>query len=203
MTTELQEIREMCIKARKVMQGETLPEWEKVEDVEQNEGLSEEFSDEVAQKYAETMVVALDNYGLTGQARNILESGLNGSIHVPVEEIVDALQKMVASPLEGIAEANRLGALGQLYSAGDRVINQLLINLGSMSNSHMIKFMDAIFGRIKTLDDMGTGPKKGSSSGSMEFSQTNTVKVTFDDKGKKKIDDLLGYVSGRPGEEFT
>lgn len=165
----------------------------------------------VAEEFANTLAEALSSFDLTESARELLEKGLYGQIEVNVGQVVSDLQNMVDSPLQGIMEANRLGTMGKLYEGIDIVMTSLMADLGGMEVPRKLKFLDMLLLRLKSLSEVGIptggnsgggrGPK-GIVPGSVEISDTRTMRVSLvDKKDRRKADAMLGY-DERPGADY-
>jgi hypothetical protein len=166
----------------------------------------------VAEQFVETLTEALSSFDLTDSARELLEKGLYGQIEVNVGQVVSDLQGLVDSPLQGIMEANRLGTMGKLYQSIDIVLASIMGDLDEMEVPKKLRFLDLLLLRLKSLNEVGlptggSGGGKGSPkgmvpAGSMELSQTKTVRVSLiDKKDRRRTDAMLGYEE-RPGADY-
>lgn len=167
----------------------------------------------VAEEFAETLTEALSTFNLTESARELLEKGLYGQIEINVGQVVADLQNLIDSPLQGVLEANRLGAMGRLYQGIDTVLSSLMEDLEDMDPPRKMRLLDILLLRLKSLNEVGPStngnisggrlsPKGIVPPGSLELSETRTMRVSLTDrKGRRKADERLGYTE-RPGEDY-
>jgi len=168
----------------------------------------------VAEEFAETLADALKSFDLTESAKELLEKGLYGQIEVNVGQVVADLQGLIDSPLQGVLEANRMGAMGKLYKGIDVVLSSLMTDLATMDIPRKMRLLDILLLRLKSLNEVAPsfgggnsgggrlGPKGIVPPGSLELSETRTVRVNLTErKDRKKADEMLGY-DERPGADY-
>jgi hypothetical protein len=163
----------------------------------------------IAEQYVDSIASALQNVGYTDQALKILDGALEQGVEINVGAIVDELQNLVTSPVQGVLEANRIGAVSSMYAAHAEVLESLLEDLRSedLLPGQKIKLMDNLALRIRTMS-MEIGPAAqagrpaGLKDGEFEISQTRKVKVNLKTaQGRRKADRVLGE-QDRPDDSF-
>lgn len=167
----------------------------------------------IGEAYGEAVAGALGDLQLTDGARRLLEMGLSGGIEIDTNAIFTELRELVASPVQGLLEAQRVGTLNKLYGAAEKTVDSLIEHLNDsnvFTPATRVMFLKTLLSEIRKLQELGGAVTGGvrlpagvhNGGGTMKLTR-ETVTIDLNKRtGRLKADKVLGHDGSRPSDDF-